>query len=163
MKTISIAIDGGAGTGKGTTAKGVATALNYAYVDTGAMYRAVTLWLHYHELVNAPEETIAHRLGEIDIRFGRGEYEGNVYLNNEDVTDAIRIPVVNEYVACISAFLSVRSFLRAQQKAMAMNGAVVMDGRDMGSVVIPDAELKVFLECSLDERARRRYTEMQAK
>jgi cytidylate kinase len=84
-------------------------------------------------------------------------------LNNEDVTDAIRIPVVNEYVARISAFLSVRSFLRAQQKAMATNGAVVMDGRDMGSVVIPDAELKVFLECSLDERARRRYTEMQAK
>jgi cytidylate kinase len=71
MKTISIAIDGGAGTGKGTTAQGVAKALNYAYVDTGAMYRAVTLWLHYHELLNASEETIAHRLEEIDIRFGR--------------------------------------------------------------------------------------------
>ena len=163
MKKITIAIDGWAGTGKGTTAKGVAAALWYAYVDTGAMYRAVTVWLFDHDLIFATEQQIAPHLQDINIHFWSGPTEGKIFLWDREVTEAIRSLEVNEHVARIAAFLSIRTMLREKQRALAAHGGVVMDGRDMWSVVVPDAELKVFLSCSIDERARRRQAEMHAK
>lgn len=163
MRKITIAIDGGAGTGKWTTAQGVAAVLWYAYVDTGAMYRAVTVWLLENDLIWATEQEIEPRIGEIDIQFGVGEAQGKVFLNHQDVTAAIRSPEVNEHVARISAFLSIRTYLRAQQRELAKTWWVVMDGRDMWSVVVPDAELKVFLYCSFEERAKRRHAELLQK
>lgn len=163
MKKISIAVDGGSGTWKGTTAKGVATALGYAYVDTGAMYRAVTRWLLDAWLLYAPEEVIATRLSEIQIVFWHWADEGTIWVCGNNVTDAIRRPEINDHVARIAAFPAVRAYLRLQQHVLAAAWGVVMDGRDMWSVVIPHAELKVFLTCELDERAQRRWTEMREK
>lgn len=163
MKKITIAIDGGSGTGKWTTAMWVAKLLWYAFVDTGAMYRAATLWMLQEGVIRAHEELLAARREEIDITFWSGTQEWLVFLGGIDVTDAIRSPEVNDHVARISSFLTLRTYLRKQQRALARKGGVVMDGRDMGSVVVPDAEVKVFLSCSFEERARRRHAEMGAK
>lgn len=163
MKKITIAIDGGAWTGKWTTAKWVAKILWYAYVDTGAMYRAATVWLRNEGLLRASEADIATKIHALRISFWKEDQEWLIFLCWKDITHEIRLPEVNEHVARISAFLTLRNQLRAQQREIAQTWGVVMDGRDMWSVVVPDAELKVFLHCLFTERAKRRQAEMLAK
>jgi len=163
LQKITIAIDGGAGTGKWTTAKWVASALWYAYVDTWAMYRAATIRLDDEGLLRASNEEITKKVDTLRITFWSGDQEWKVFLWEKDVTMQIRSPKTNEHVARISAHMCLRKHLRAQQRVLTKQWWVVMDGRDMWSVVVPHAELKVFLHCSFDERARRRWLDMEAK
>ncbi|HOV92798.1 MAG TPA: (d)CMP kinase [Candidatus Kapabacteria bacterium] len=157
---IIIAIDGPAGSGKSTTARLVAKALNYIYIDTGAMYRAVTLyWLRSGKKLT---ETVMERLlPQIEISLREGEAGQIVLLNDEDVTNLLRNPEINQYVSPISAMQSVREKLVTEQRRIGKDGGVVMDGRDIGTVVFPDAELKIFLIASISERARRRLLELE--
>ncbi len=159
-----IAIDGGAGTGKGTTARGVAKALWYIYVDTGAMYRAVTLWCMRHDMQEATDAEIEAHLAEIQLQFVRQSNDTlHIHLNGEDIEDIIRTPDVDQRVAKISARQVVRNCLIAQQRLMANSGGVVMEGRDIATVVAPHAELKVFLKCDDEVRAQRRYQQFLAQ
>lgn len=151
-----IAIDGPAGAGKSTIARRLAERLGYVYIDSGAMYRAVALWA-IRENVD-PDD--AHRVGqlahaaEIELLPRR-----TVRLNNEDVTDAIRVPLVSAAASRVAAIGAVRSALVAKQKRMADRANVVMEGRDIGTVVFPDARVKIFLDAHQEERVRRRAGE----
>ncbi|HPD33689.1 MAG TPA: (d)CMP kinase [Candidatus Kapabacteria bacterium] len=159
---IIIAIDGPAGSGKSTSARLVAKALNYIYIDTGAMYRAVTLfWLRSGKELS--ETAMDELLPKIEISLKQGELGQIVLLNGEDVTNQIRTPEVNQYVSPISAMQNVRNKLVAEQRRIGKDGGVVMDGRDIGTVVFPDAELKIFLIASISERARRRLLELESQ
>lgn len=158
---LRVAIDGPTGAGKGTVARLVARRLGYRYVDTGAMYRAVT-WKALREGVDLGDpqavEAVA-RTAQI-----RLEPDGTrVWCDGEDVTEAIRSVPVSAAVARVAANPGVRAVLTEQQRELARRGGVVMEGRDIGTVVLPDAEVKVFLEASLEERARRRYEELRAR
>jgi len=134
--------------------------LNYIYIDTGAMYRAVTLyWLRSGKKLT---ETVMERLlPQIEISLREGEAGQIVLLNDEDVTNLLRNPEINQYVSPISAMQSVREKLVTEQRRIGKDGGVVMDGRDIGTVVFPDAELKIFLIASISERARRRLLELE--
>ena len=159
---IIIAIDGPAGSGKSTTARLVAKALNYIYIDTGAMYRAVTLfWINSGKELN--EQAVEQLLPQIEISLKQGDNGQIVLLNNEDVTNHIRTPEINKYVSPISAMQNVREKLVAEQRRIGKDGGVVMDGRDIGTVVFPDAELKIFLIASISERAHRRLLELETQ
>lgn len=165
MGKINIAIDGYAGTGKSTTAKEVARRLDYLYIDTGAMYRAVTL--HFlRKNVPFEEESAAllDALKNLEIDFVNGQKKGkrSVTLNGEIVEKEIRSLKVNKAVSPVATLVPVRHALVAQQQRMALRKGVVMDGRDIGTVVLPDAELKVFMTASMDIRAKRRLEEMNA-
>ncbi|MDR5709897.1 MAG: (d)CMP kinase [Armatimonadota bacterium] len=157
-----IAIDGPMGAGKGTVARLLAQKLGYRYVDTGAMYRAVA-WRVLREGI-PPED--GERVGELVrsllIRILPSPDGFRVWCDGEDVTEAIRSVAVNEVVGRVAAHPEVRTSLTAQQRALAEGGGVVMEGRDIGTVVVPDAELKIYLDASLEERARRRWAEFQA-
>lgn len=157
-----IAIDGPAGSGKSTTARFVAQKLKYIYIDTGAMYRAVALaWL---ESGLEYEETLINSLmEEIKIELKQGPQGQIVLLNSRDVSKEIRQPEVTKYSSPISAFAYVREKLVALQREIGKDGAVVMDGRDIGTVVFPDAELKIFLVAKVEARAERRRKEMLTK
>nr|MBN2278342.1 (d)CMP kinase [candidate division Zixibacteria bacterium] len=151
-----IAIDGPAGSGKSTTARMLAEKLGYRYLDTGAMYRAVTLFALENEVAvdDVPRlEIIAARIA-IDFKIENGI--NHVFLNGKDVTEAIRSPEVTKAVSPVSALAEVRQALVARQKEMAKEGGVVAEGRDTTSVVFPEADLKIYLTASLEERARRR-------
>ncbi len=158
MKKIIVTIDGPAGAGKSTTARLVAEELQYIYIDTGAMYRAVTL----AALRNATPLDDAH-LGPLaencSIAMEPSKMGQRVLLNGEDVTQAIRGSNVTDSVSKVSSFPSVRRALVQRQRSIGLNGGVVMDGRDIGSVVFPHAEVKVFLVADTDERVRRRLRE----
>jgi cytidylate kinase len=164
MKRLTIAIDGPAGAGKSTVAKAVAAALGYTYLDTGAMYRAAA-WKGLQAGVPLEDEEGTIRLVEkMRIAFAPGPDGGQrVMVDGEDVTEAIRSPEVTRLSSPVSAIPGVRRVLVAQQQAMGAGGGVVMEGRDIGTVVFPDAEVKVFLTASDEERARRRCAELQAK
>lgn len=164
-KNITIAIDGGAWVGKWTTALGVANNLDYAYVDTGAMYRAVTLYALDNDVDVHEQHMVESTLSEISLRFVPSEETGlsHMLLNGVDVEEQIRDERVSRKVAVVASYPEVREFLRQQQRLLAKNGWVVMDGRDMWSVVVPDAELKVHLTCWLEERAKRRVQQRAAK
>lgn len=153
---INIAIDGPAGSGKGTVAKLIAEKLGYLYVDTGAMYRLLT-YLMIKNGVNISEDEKINDLliNEFDYKV----IDGRVICNDEDVTDKIRNKDVNEIVTFVAGKPYVRSFLVELQKAMASEKGVVMDGRDITSVVLKDAELKIYLDADFEERVKRRYTE----
>ena len=169
MKKITIAIDGHSSCGKSTMAKGLAREVGYIYVDTGAMYRSVTLYALRHELFNADGSIKTEELEaempniQISFRFNAETGRPDTYLNNERVEDAIRTLEVSNHVSPIATLPFVRTALVAQQQQMGRDKGVVMDGRDIGTVVFPDAELKIFVTASAEVRAQRRYDELQAK
>ena len=154
---LSVAIDGPAGAGKSTVARRVAEALGYTYVDTGAMYRAVAWAVRDREI--DPQETDAvTRLAEgLDIQLGA---DGRVWADGRDVTEEIRTPEISALTSPLSAIPAVRTRMAALQKQMGVAGRVVMEGRDIGTVVLPQAEVKVFLTASLERRVERREQEL---
>lgn len=157
---IIIAIDGPAGAGKSTTAKLVAERLGYTYIDTGAMYRAVTLLALRDELLTKKEALIS-AVKNVDLQLKSEQGDITVLLNGEDVSQAIRSAKVNDYVSEISKIAEVRRELILKQKEIGKNGGVVMEGRDIGTVVFPDAELKVFLTAALETRINRRVSDFK--
>ncbi len=169
MKKITIAIDGHSSCGKSTMAKDLARKIGYVYVDTGAMYRAVTLYALRNNMFDTDggikEDELKSRMGDISISFRLNTATGrpDTYLNGENVEQEIRTMQVSNRVSPIAALPFVRQALVAQQQAMGKEKGVVMDGRDIGTVVFPDAELKVFVTASAEVRAQRRYDELKAK
>ena len=164
MKTYSIAIDGPSGAGKSTLAKALAAKLGFLYVDTGAIYRTVGLYVARQGGDCAKEADVLPRLSQVKISMAYGE-DGlqRMILNGEDVTQAIRQNEVSRYASQVSAIGEVRAFLLDMQRSMARENSVIMDGRDIGTVVLPDADLKIFLTASVEERARRRHKELLEK
>lgn len=162
MRKIIIAIDGYSACGKSSTAKQVAAALNYGYVDTGAMYRSVTLYFmeHYIDLTNP--KSVSKALDSIAITFHHNESSGQseTYLNGLNVEAKIRDMEVSQKVSEVAAIKAVRDAMVKQQQKMGKSKGVVMDGRDIGSVVFPEAELKVFMNADFDVRAERRQKEL---
>jgi cytidylate kinase len=169
MKKITIAIDGHSSCGKSTMAKDLAREVGYIYVDTGAMYRSVTLYALRNGLFDSDgsirEAELKARMPEIQISFQLNPETGrpDTYLNGERVEDAIRSLEVSSHVSPIATLPFVRQALVAQQQQMGEGGGVVMDGRDIGTVVFPDAELKIFVTASAEVRAQRRFDELQQK
>ena len=161
-KKLIIAIDGPAGSGKSTSAKLVAKRLNYLYIDTGAMYRAVTLFALRNNLMGKNDEIIDMAQG-LDIVLNFIDGGTNITVNGEDISKEIRTFEVNSNVSEISAIEGVRKILVKKQQAMGKNGGVVMEGRDIGTVVFPNAEVKIFLTAGIDERAKRRALEFSEK
>lgn len=164
QKRYAVAIDGPGGAGKSSIARTVAGKLGIIYVDTGAIYRTVG----YHVFLKGvdPKNTadVIALLSETNVEMAYGE-DGlqRMYLNGEDVTDKIRLPEMSMYASNVSAIPEVRDFLMEMQRSMARRSSVVMDGRDIGTVVLPDAEIKIFLTADLEERAKRRFKELQEK
>ncbi|WP_044749052.1 (d)CMP kinase [Bacillus alveayuensis] len=158
-KKISIAIDGPAAAGKSTVAKMIAKDLSYVYIDTGAMYRALTYMALKKQIDLENEEELANLLSTIHIRLVLDETGQKVFVNDEDVTDVIRSNEVTSNVSVVAKHPKVRKEMVLRQRDMAHGGGVVMDGRDIGTHVLPNAELKVFLKASVDERAKRRHEE----
>lgn len=158
-----IAIDGPASAGKSTVAKIVAKDLQYVYCDTGAMYRVVTLKAIQNGIDLNDETKISEMLNDTDIRFEPGEPVQKVFLDGNEVTEDIRQTNVTNSVSTIAAQKEVREVLTNWQRDLAKNGGIVMDGRDIGSAVLPNAEVKIFLIASVQERAERRYKENIAK
>lgn len=164
MKYKSIAVDGPSGAGKSTMAKKLARALGFLYVDTGAIYRTLGLFALRQGISPEDEAAVAQLLPMVSIRLDYGEdWVQKMYLNGEDVTDAIRTPEVSTAASQISAIPGVRDFLMDMQRDLAKQGNVIMDGRDIGTVVLPDADVKIFLTASAEDRARRRFEELAAR
>ena len=167
MKKITIAIDGHSSCGKSTMAKDLARTVGYVYVDTGAMYRSVTLYAMRHGLFRADGSIREAELEAVmpDIHIDQRLVDGKTvtFLNGEDVERDIRTLEVSNHVSPIAALGFVRSALVAQQQRMGSQGGIVMDGRDIGTVVFPHAELKVFVTASAQVRAQRRYDELRQK
>ncbi|MCG3121107.1 MAG: Cytidylate kinase [bacterium] len=157
-----IAIDGPAGSGKSTTARLVAKRLGYTYLDTGAFYRALTLKV-LESSVSLEDGPMVVKLAEASqIELQPQEDKNRVWLDGRDVTQLIREPAVTNSIAPISENPKVRAIMVEKQRALGRNGGIVMEGRDIGTVVFPDADLKIFMQASLDERARRRQEELAA-
>lgn len=164
MKTINIAIDGPASSGKSTVAKIIANKLGYIYLDTGAMYRSATYLALQADCTNQDVSQILNLLRMNTITFRTGENgEQFVFVGDKDVSLAIRQNDVTNSVSWIAAIPEIREELVKQQRQIAKAGAIIMDGRDIGTVVLPDAELKIFLVASVEERAMRRFKENQEK
>ncbi|EKH2188664.1 (d)CMP kinase [Staphylococcus pseudintermedius] len=161
MKAINIALDGPAAAGKSTIAKRVAAQLGMIYVDTGAMYRAIT----YYYLNNKERFTdFTSLISEIDLHLGYDAEKGQrVFLNDNDVTDFLRENDVTQNVSYVSSIKEVRQFLVQVQQKLATDKGIVMDGRDIGTTVLPDAEVKVYMIASVEERAERRYKDNQER
>jgi cytidylate kinase len=160
---MNIAIDGPAGAGKSTVAKAVASRLNYVYIDTGAMYRALAWAVLQEGIPVENEEAVASLLRQNTIRLERSGSEQRVCWNTTDITGEIRTPEVSQYASIVASYGSVRRQMLDLQRKMAEQGSVVMDGRDIGTHVLPDAEVKIFLTASIRERAERRLAELLAK
>lgn len=169
MKKITIAIDGFSSCGKSTMAKDLAERIGYVYIDTGAMYRSITLFAIRNRLFNSDGSVKANELEnhmiDLQISFRLNEETGrpDTYLNGELVETEIRGMEVSNHVSAIAALPFVRTAMVAQQQQMGRDKGVVMDGRDIGTTVFPDAELKIFVTASAEVRARRRYDEMRGK
>ena len=159
MKNV-IAIDGPGGAGKSTIAKLLAKRLNYIHLDTGAMYRAVTLAALQNSIDFNKKNELVELTKNIDITF---DEDGEIFLNGKNVSEEIRTAEVNSHVSQIAAVKGVREVLVEKQQQLAQNNMVVMDGRDITTVVLPEAEYKFFLTASLEERAKRRYQEVKLK
>lgn len=164
MSYRSIAIDGPSGAGKSTMAKSLAQELNFLYVDTGAIYRTVGLEVFRRKMNPSDAAAVEEVLPQLEMRMGYGE-DGlqHMYLGGEDVTTAIRQHEISDYASKVSAIPAVRAFLLEMQRKLARENNVIMDGRDIGTVVLPDADLKVFLTADAEDRARRRFLELQQR
>ena len=160
---INIAIDGPAGAGKSTIARKTAANLGYIYVDTGALYRAVGVSVLRRGLDTTDAKAVAGVLNEIKIELKFIDGVQHVFLNGEDVSTAIRLPEASMAASNVSAIPAVRAFLFDLQKSIAAKNNCIMDGRDIGTVVLPDAQLKIFLTASAEVRAKRRYAELVEK
>ncbi len=165
MQHITIAIDGYSSTGKSTIAKQLAKHLSYVYVDTGAMYRATTLYALENSFIGKDffnKEAFIDQLHKIKLHFEFNESLGfaEMYLNGENVEKAIRTLEISKYVSKVAAIPEIRYQMVKQQHALGKNKGIVMDGRDIGTVVFPDAELKLFMTASAEVRAKRRYDEL---
>jgi len=163
MKRIAVAIDGPSGAGKSTISRVIAQNLGFVYVDTGAMYRTVGLYMKRVGADLKDEAFVASRLPEIEIEIKHTPTGQQMLLNGEDVTGEIRMHDISEWASAASAIPAVRAFLLDMQRAFAKQNSVIMDGRDIGTVVLPDAELKIFLTASPEDRANRRYLELREK
>ncbi len=168
MKKITIAIDGYSATGKSTLAKGIAKKLNYIYIDSGAMYRAIALYaLRTGCVIDGVinEKCIIQKLSEIKIQFifNHQTFISETWLNNENVEKEIRTPAISDIVSKISSIKEVRVYLVEQQRMYGKDKAIVMDGRDIGTNVFPNAELKLFVTTDLDIRVKRRVDELHSK
>ena len=168
MKKITIAIDGFSSTGKSTLAKQLAAAVGYVYVDTGAMYRAVAYFAMQHNLVSEShidKSGLINELPNINLRFQFNPILGfaEMYLNNENIETQIRTIEVSRRVSKVAEVSEVRAKLVEQQQAMGQDKGIVMDGRDIGTVVFPEAELKLFMNASSKTRAQRRFDELKEK
>ncbi len=164
MPFVSIALDGPSGAGKSTLAHRLAEELGYLYVDTGAIYRTVGLWVRRNGTDPRNEPAVSALLSGLQVSL-RVESDGvqHMYLNEEDVTGQIREPEISMYASAVSALPAVRAFLLEMQRELAHTRNVVMDGRDIGTVVLPGATVKVFLTAAPEVRARRRWLELQAR
>jgi len=163
-KKLTIAIDGPAGAGKSTVAQMVADRLGYLYIDTGAMYRAVTYFVLQHGIDLQDQQAITKVAREADIVLqpkAQGESKPRVFLNGEEITDKIRSNEISKLVSPLSAIAPVREVLVEQQRKLASQGGTVLDGRDIGTVVLPNAEVKIFLTATAEERARRRMKDLE--
>lgn len=159
----SVAIDGPSGSGKSTLAKTLSKKLGWLYIDTGAMYRTVGLYAKRNQIEPNDEKSLQKHFSKIDIKLEWIDGSQHVFLNGEDVSDKIRTPEMSMYASAVSALPAVRAFLLEKQRDFARNNNVIMDGRDIGTVVLPDAQVKIFLKAGNEERARRRYEELIAK
>ena len=161
---ISIAIDGPSGAGKSTLARSMAEKLGYLYVDTGAIYRTIGLYMYEADIDPKDEAAVLAALPEIEIELSHGE-DGlqRMTLNDCDVTEAIRLPHISLCASAVSAHPGVRAFLLEMQRELARTTNVIMDGRDIGTVVLPEAEVKVFLTASPEARAQRRMKELEKR
>ena len=160
---IKIAIDGPGGAGKSTLAKAVAAKMGIVYVDTGALYRTIGYYVRQHDVSPEDAEGVTACLGDIKIEVKYEDGKQNVYLNGENPGDKIRTPEMSMYASKVSAIPAVRAFLLDTQRDIAKKNSVIMDGRDIGTVILPDAELKIFLTASEECRAKRRYDELIAR
>lgn len=158
---ISIAIDGPAGAGKSTIAKAVAKKLSFIYVDTGALYRAIGLYALKNNLNSEKEVIFSLKEIKVDLKFENNFQK--VFLCDEDVSEKIRTPEVSMMASKVSAISAVREFLFDLQRDLARKNNVIMDGRDIGTVILPDADVKIFLTASSEKRAQRRYKELVEK
>ena len=163
-KTIRVAIDGPSGAGKSTLARSAAARLGYLYVDTGAIYRTIGCAAARRGIDSGDQAAVVAMLPDLSTRLTYGE-DGlqHMALNGEDVTGEIRLPEISRYASQVSAYPEVRAYLLEMQRQLAREHSVIMDGRDIGTVVLPDAEVKVFLTASAEERARRRMLELEQR
>ncbi len=160
---IKIAIDGPGGAGKSTVAKAVAAKMGIVYVDTGALYRTVGYYVRQKDIDPKDRRGVSECLREITIEIKYVDGKQRVYLNGEDLGDKIRTPEMSMYASAVSAIPEVRAFLLDTQRDIAKKNSVIMDGRDIGTVILPDADVKIFLTASEECRARRRYDELLAR
>ena len=159
MNAFSVAIDGPSGAGKSTIAKFLAKELNFLYVDTGAMYRSIGLYASRKGVDAGDAAAVTHLLSEIELNLAYVDGEQRIFLNGEDVSRAIRTEEGSKNASKVSAIPAVRTFLLEFQRSFAKQNCILMDGRDIGTVVLPDADVKVFLTASAEARAQRRYKE----
>lgn len=163
MKTIQIAIDGPAGAGKSTISKHLAQELGYMYIDTGALYRTVGLHVRRKNIGLTETEQMPDALSDMQVELKHVDGQQHVLLCGEDVTGLIRTPEMSMYASAVSAVPQVRQALLDMQRQMAEKYNVIMDGRDIGTVVLPQAQIKIFLTATPEDRAQRRYLELQKK
>ena len=159
----NIAIDGPSGAGKSSLSRAAAEEIGFMYIDTGALYRTIGLYVYRNKISAEDESAVASALSDININIKFVDGCQHVFLNGSDVSEDIRIHEVSDYTSKVSAFACVREFLLRTQRELAEKYDVIMDGRDIGSVVLPDAELKIYLTASAEERAKRRFDELAAK
>ena len=159
----SIAIDGPSGSGKSSVAKAVSARLGFLYVDTGAIYRTVGVFAKRNGIDPHDEETLGKNLDKVDIKIKWIDGTQHVFLSDEDVSDEIRLPEMSMYASAVSALGKVRAFLLQMQRDFAKTNNVIMDGRDIGTVVLPDADVKIFMYATAEARAQRRYKELLEK
>ncbi len=160
---MNVAIDGPAGAGKSTIAKRVAGKLSYIYVDTGAMYRAIAVYLLDHEIDGNDETAVSNSVKNAEVSIAYRDGMQHVLLNGEDITGRLRTEEVGNMASKTSAYAAVRSHLLELQRQLARENDVLMDGRDIGTTVLPDAEVKIYLTAAVETRAKRRYDELTAK
>jgi len=162
-KRLTIAIDGPSGAGKSTVASSLGRRLGYLYIDTGAMYRSVALRVKKKGIIPEDELTVGQLASSVHITFAMGGEQTRIFCNGEDITEDIRTPEISRLASFISRQKRVREALVRMQREMGREGGVILEGRDIGTVVFPDADVKFYLDAESDERVRRRYDEMVEK